>query len=448
MSEATAPSLSECTVCRAKSAWAQGFVHVSGFSRGPRTLCVTCWQYDRAYRQFYVRWAFWTVVVVLAAYFQTGSVLLAVELAFALYGVAYLAVVMHELGHALTAVALGFRVSAFSLGGGVRTKILAVRNTFVLLGPSPVEGLVVLHPRSTRHYRKKMALILVAGSAVNLLCATLAISAEGIIEAAPARALAALWTAVNLILVLNLLPVVSRGAFGPLRSDGLQLLDLFKLGDEAIAKQVSQAPLTEAYLAFQYGDLKHAHAAIAPALSSGDLDATGRVIATGVLIGMGRTEEGIELSRRYLDANEYTDAERAMLMNNLACALLDSPDGVVTPARLAEADELSARAMDVLPMTNAVRATRAAVLIEKGAYRDAHRLLSDKRFRLEPTWIRAGVKATLALALAGLGQTDSAATALREAAGLHPQSAAVKQARERAARMLRAREAEIAPANT
>lgn len=448
MSDATAPSLGECTVCHAKSAWAQGFVQVSGFIRGPRTVCVTCWQYDRAYRQFYVRWAFWTAVVVLAAYFQTGSFVPAVELAIALYVVAYLAVVVHELGHALTAVALGFRVSALSLGGGVRTKILAVRDTFVLLGPSPVEGLVLLRPRSTRHYRKKMALILVAGSAVNLLCAVLAINAEGLIEATPVRAVVALWTAVNLILVLNLVPVVSNGAFGPLRSDGLQLLDLFKLGDEAIAKQVRQAPLTEAYVAFQYGDLNRAHAAIAPALSSGDLDATGRILAAGITIGMGKTEDGIELSRRYLDANDYTDAERAMLMNNLACGLLDSSGGAVAPARLAEADELTARALDVLPMTNAVRATRACVLIGQGAYRDAHRLLADKRFRLEPPWIRAGIKAGLALALAGQGQTDSADAALREAARLHPDSAAVKQARERMALMVRARETEVASANT
>ena len=137
-----------------------------------------------------------------------------------------------------------------------------------------------------------------------------------------------------------------------------------------------------------------------------------------------------------------------MLMNNLACGLVDSPDGVVTPAKLAEADELSARAMDVLPMTNAVRATRAAVHIEKGAYRDAHRLLSDKRFRLEAPWIQAGVKALLALAVAGLGQIDAADAALREAARLDPDSAAVKQARERVARMSRARETGLASANT
>jgi predicted Zn-dependent protease len=177
------------------------------------------------------------------------------------------------------------------------------------------------------------------------------------------------------------------------------------------------------------------------------LDANGRVLATGVLISTGRTEEGIELSRRYLEGKDYTDAQRAMLMNNLACALVDPSDGRVAPARLAEADELTARAMDVLPMTNAVRATRAAVLIEKGEYRDAHRLLADKRFRLEPPWIRAGIQAALALALAGLGQTESAGAALHRAARLDPGSSTVQRARERAARMLRAREAEISPAN-
>jgi hypothetical protein len=437
MSDGTDSKLSECRLCGAKSAWAQGFVTISGFIGGPRTICVTCWLYDRTYRAFYGRWVFWTVVVVLAGYYQTDSIALALQLALALYGVSYVAVVAHELGHALTAVALGFRVPVLSLGGGIRAKGLVVRNTFVLLGPSPVEGHVVLRPPTTRHYRKKMALILLAGSLTNLILAGLALSAEGVIDSTPVRALAALVTAVNLLLVLNLLPWVSRGTFGQLRSDGLQLLELFKLGDAEIEKRVSDARFAEALVAFHYGAHERAYATIAPALAAAaDLQGTHRLLATAVLINAGKKAEGIELTRTYLGTGAGTIDERAILMNNLACALVDGDGAEPTPATLAEADELTTRAMEVLAMTNGVRATRAAVLIEKGAYREACELLSDKRFRLDPPWVRAIVKSGLAVALAGLGERVAAAEALREASRLSPGNAAVQRARERAAHLL------------
>jgi tetratricopeptide (TPR) repeat protein len=237
-------------------------------------------------------------------------------------------------------------------------------------------------------------------------------------------------------MVLNLVPAVTNGSFGPLRSDGQQLLDLLKLGDAEIARRVAEGRLTEAHLAFYSGAFERAHAVIAPALESGDVSGKERVLATAVLIGCGKTEAGIELAKRYLRAGDLTQDERAVLMNNVAWALVDPIHSKLTPTTLAEADELSAAAMEVLPMANAVRGTRGAVLVEQGAYREALALLADARFRLESPWARATVKATLALAFAGLGDAGSAARALREAAELDPGNARVLKARERAAGLL------------
>jgi predicted Zn-dependent protease len=168
-----------------------------------------------------------------------------------------------------------------------------------------------------------------------------------------------------------------------------------------------------------------------------------RVLATAVLVSMGKMEAGIELARRYLAADEITPEERAMLMNNLACGLVDAELGEITPAKLAEADALTLQAMEVLPIANAVRATRASVLVELGAYREALALVSDKRFRLETRRTRATVQATLALALAGLGDTDAAATALRQGAELDPSNPHLRRARQRVARMPHSRQQEI-----
>jgi Zn-dependent protease len=427
----------ECRSCNAKSTWAQGFVKAWSPLRGSHSLCVTCWLYRRKYRGVYVRFMFWIAVVAAAAYYASESVPFAVLCTLALYAVAFVAVVMHELGHAAAAIALGFRVPAISLGGGLHAKVLPWRNTFVLLGPSPVEGLVVLYPPSTRHYRKKMALILAAGSLVNLLCAVSGLALlDGLALAVSWQGLVSLSVAVNLLMVLNLVPAVTNGSFGPLRSDGQQLLDLLKLGDAEIARRVAEGRLTEAHLAFYSGAFERAFAVIAPALESGAVSGKERVLATAVLIGCGKTEAGIELAKRYLRAGDLTQDERAVLMNNVAWALVDPIHSKLTPTTLAEADELSAAAMEVLPMANAVRGTRGAVLVEQGAYREALALLADARFRLESPWARATVKATLALAFAGLGDAGSAARALREAAELDPGNARVLKARERAARLL------------
>ena len=452
MPEVSSLELHACRTCGAKSTWARGFVKTRTLLLGSHTVCVTCWLYRRKYREVYARWAGWSAAVTVAAYLQTESVAQALLITLALYAIGYVAVVLHELGHAATAVALGFHVPAFSIGGGLNAKVVRWRKTFLLLGPSPVEGLVLLSPASPRHYRKKMALILLAGSLVNILCAALGFLASGpdfLRLSTPGTAFATLWIGVNIVMALNLLPLVSNGSFGVLRSDGLQLLDLLKVADSDIEKRVTDARFTEAYLAFYYGDLERAHALIAPELESGGLQGNARILATAILVSIGKVDQAIELARGYL-GEQCALEERAMLMNNLVCGLIDPTQGEATPAKLAEADELSAQAMEVLPMANAVRGTRAAVLVEKGAYREAIELLSDKRFRLEPAWARATLKATLALALAGIGDTDAAAKTLQDAAILDPCNRHLRRAHARLTEAGRHRDAAAAalPAET
>jgi tetratricopeptide (TPR) repeat protein len=430
MSRRSEPELRECASCGAKSAWQHGFVDATGLFRRGRTLCVTCWRYDRTYRGFYVRCAFWAAVVLFAGYHVTESAAGAALFALDLYACSYVAVVLHELGHALAAVAVGFRVAALSIGGGTRTKAFALRNLFLLVGASPLEGLVLPRPPSTRHYRKKMALVLVAGTAVNVLCAagTWYLLDPGALGDT-ARGLAALWIAANLAMALNLLPIVSRGALGTLRSDGLQLLELRKMSDDQVEQRVRNAAFVEAYVAFHCNDPERAYAALAPALAAGELDGS-RVLATAILFASGRGRDAADLARRCLAADGHTLDEQGMLMNNLACALLDPRADGPSAADIAEADTLSARAMELIPMANAVRATRGGVLVELGRYEEAAALLADKRFRLEPPWNRASVQANLARALAGLGQRERAAAALRTAARLAPGHPHVERARQ------------------
>jgi predicted Zn-dependent protease len=208
---------------------------------------------------------------------------------------------------------------------------------------------------------------------------------------------------------------------------------LLKISDEEIERRIADARCTEALLAFHYGALERAHTIVAQMLESGAPLGKWRVLATAVLISIGKTQEGIDLARRYLGTGDGTLEERAILMNNLAWALVDPAQAPPAAAKLAEADELSAHAFAVLPMANAVRGTRAAVLVAKGQCREAVELLADKRFRLEPSWSRATVKATLALAFAELGDLEQAARTIEEAASLAPGNRQLARARTRVA---------------
>jgi hypothetical protein len=432
MSNNGEPAVHECKLCGAKSPWQQGFLdRRRPFFGQWYKVCVTCHAYALQFRWFYWRWAFAALTAIFLGTWITGGITTGLLVVLGLYVALYLAVVLHELGHAGTAIALGMRVVAMSLGGGLRTRVFSWRNIFVLLGPSPVEGLVVLSPDTTRHYRKKMALVLFAGPATNVLCALVGVAAFGDAPRTLGSGFVGLWTAANVIMIFNLWPMSTRGAFGQLSSDGLQLLKLIKVSPAEVDKFVRDARLVEAHLAFAFDALDRAHAAIAPNIASNDLDGKGRVLATAVLVTKGDVAGGIELARRYLRADDNSDLERAVLMNNLAWALIDAPEGELTPARLAEADELSGAAMALLPMMTAVRGTRGAVLVERGKYREAAGLLGDRRFKLESRKRRAAVKATLALALAGLGELESAHRTLREAFALDAGNTRAQRVRAR-----------------
>ena len=228
MPEVSSPELCECRTCGAKSRWEQGFVKTRTLFGRTQTTCATCWLYDRKFRGVYVRWAFGAAWLVLGGYYVAESAALVVPLALAIYAILYVAVVAHELGHAAAALALGFRVTALSLGGGLHSKVLSWRKTFILLGPSPFEGLAVLSPPSTRRYRAKMALVLAAGAIANFLSAALGLlvlELERPVFGTLEHELLYLWIGLNLLMVLNLLPIVSfssRAVSAPMTASNLR----------------------------------------------------------------------------------------------------------------------------------------------------------------------------------------------------------------------------------
>src|SRR5690606_22441586 len=141
----------------------------------------------------------------------------------------YLAIVLHELGHFAAARLLGIEIPLMSFGGGLRAKTVKLRDMFLLLSPTPSEGLIIPVYTARKHFRKKALAIFFAGPATNIAAAL-----PGLLVLLPeesphlpdvAEVGLALWTVINLLLgVTNLFPFSSQSSFGEQRSDGAQIL--------------------------------------------------------------------------------------------------------------------------------------------------------------------------------------------------------------------------------
>lgn len=87
--------------------------------------------------------------------------------------------VIHEMGHAIMAKLLGWRVKRIVLGVG---KVIAGGQLFnapVEVRAMLLEGFVQIAPKNQRHVRVKHALIYFAGPGIELLCVVLIASALG-----------------------------------------------------------------------------------------------------------------------------------------------------------------------------------------------------------------------------------------------------------------------------
>ncbi|MEO1593936.1 MAG: site-2 protease family protein [Pseudomonadota bacterium] len=411
-----------CRVCNAESEWTEGFVPATNVVHGPHHVCVTCVLYRQKYRNYYLWWFYWTAATVAFGYYLSGSIMDAVLFAIGGYALLYLAIVIHELGHLLAALAVGVHVPAISFGGGLRAKVLRFRDAFLILSPSPSEGMIITTHSTGEHYRKKTFLILLSGPLVNAIAALLGIAALITFWGDLSKYASAgikLWIWINTYLAItNLFSFSHKTAFGTVQSDGGQMWGLRKKTDEEIEEILRQRNVILASLEFQLGDMEKSLAIIEKAIEDGEDSVHTRSLVTATLAETGQLERGIVINRAYLESTELNVMERALLQNNLAFMLYLTDDDEA----LKEADTLSQRAMEVLPMIMAVRSTRASVLVATGRVEEGVAMLTDKRFKLETPSHQATVNLIRATGLARLGDREEASKSLNAARSLDPEN--------------------------
>ncbi len=409
-----------CRICRAESEWIEGFMPDTNVVHGPHHVCLSCFLYRQKYRQYYLSWIWWAAAAIAFGFFLSGSIAQAIPFAIGAYVLMYLAIVVHELGHLFAAYAVGVHVPAISFGGGLRAKVLRFRNTFILLSPTPSEGLIIPAYSTSEHFRKKALFITAAGPLANAVAALLGMAAlisfgNDLSEHSSAAVI--LWTVLNACLAIaNLLSFSHRTAFGVQESDGAQIWGLRKKSDDEIEEILRQRNVILALLEFHLGDKDKSLAIIENDIEHADDSAVTQSLVTATLAETGQLERGITLGRKYLENEELGVMERAMLENNLAFTLFLTNDDEA----LKEADRLSEKAFNTLPMVLAVKGTRGSVLIATGRFEAGVALLTDKRFRLETPSHQATVNSIRARGLAQLGNRKLASKSLRAARALDP----------------------------
>jgi peptidase M50-like protein len=266
----------------------------------------------------------------------------------ALHPLLFLAVGIHEAGHALMGRLVEFRIFELQVGTGPRLAAFHLLGTRLELRTVPLCGFTAWAPTRPDDYGGRLFLAVAAGPLVNLVGAAVG-------TAFLPSPLAALVVATNGWLVLrNLVPHRASLPAGAGANDGAVLCRPHRTPDE-VAAALALGPYWEAVVRAKDGDHEGARRVAEAALARYPGWVSAQDVLAGALIGLGRSGEARQVLLDLLDAPGLTEGLWANTLLNLASADLLSGD----PELLAEANAAAEAAVRLLPWLPAARAARA-----------------------------------------------------------------------------------------
>ncbi len=313
--------------------------------------------------------------------------------------------VLHELGHALAAHLLGWRVTEIVIGFGRELRRFRVGETRVRVRAVPVEGYVLLHPTSTVHARWQQALIYFAGPFTELLllgvlAPLLDFSMPGPQASVGRVALESLGLTAALGALCTLFPYRSQG--NP--SDGLGIVMSFIASEESFRQRLAWPFITEARRLLLREQLSFAEQTIHAGLAQypDEPRLVGLLAVSQAAQGQG---EAAYATLEALGAPEARPAPaRAELLADAAWAVLFARDAALLPdaARAAE------RAIELIPDDPHPQILLGRIHLERGRAEDAYTALMSAYKRARDVDQEAQCVAYLALACQALrGSPDA-----------------------------------------
>lgn len=340
---------------------------------------------------------------------------------------------LHELAHALTALALGMPVYSIVIGwfGKPLFKFYWRRCTFEVTRV-PLGGLTYAAHRSCRHIRLKEILFVAAGP---LLHVALLIIAWQVVANADQHG----WLPGSIVwlvivfglanafeIVLNLWPRTFRLAIGELPNDGLALFRL----TFSPRSEMQASPLAYYYYESLARLRQDDHAGAIECLQEGlaefPADTYLRSCYAMVLLQQGDCDKAVRVFEEIRQRPETTGENDAILLNGIAWSDVVS----WKPENLERAQDCSLRAIEALPWRAEIKGTRGSVLVMSGDFENGVCLLEQAFVENEERDNRALNAAFLALAAARLGKPEKARDWLRQSERLDPRCRQLQHIRQ------------------
>ncbi len=369
----------QCCSCGAQTEVEQSFRKVRrSFQSHYIYYCPPCWT-KRHQRIALFQLPLWgvlclvsIVVVMLASEDSVETNMGWIVLNFSLiYPVFLLQILPHELGHALAARLLGWRVFKIALGEGRNLFRIRCGTVFFEINTIPTMGYTEVASASAKCYRLKRFLFVLAGPSTNtlfLIAILLLVPPSQLLAPLPSTKLF-LWLIVIasciLLLMVTLCPFRMTASFGSVStridSDGLALLTSFFLSTDEIRRKQVIYFLLEGAHSYLRNDFQAAKRWYEKGLECFPEDISNRFGLAFMLLFL-KEFHAARAQWLHLLENELPAAMRTIVVNNLAWT-----DMVIGgKERLAEADQLSQEVVREEPKNSAFLGTRGSILIELG----------------------------------------------------------------------------------
>lgn len=314
--------------------------------------------------------------------------------------------VLHELGHAVAAKALGWRVREIVIGFGRTLWQWQIGETLVKIKLAPVEGYVLPAPAAPRNLRLKSTLIYAAGPGAELLLLAAMIALLGwdtVFNRSDEILLVAVKSLALVILVgagFNLLPFRTEGAV----SDGLGILSSPFMSDEDVETRLLFVEIRDIRSLLENKQPARALQLLRDLIARFPLNVVLQLLYGLALAENGEVEAARDHALRALQEPEMTPVRRRewLLLQARIELLADEPAYLVLDLALQ-------KALKIAPNNPETLAIKGASLVRRMRNEEGGNLLAEAWRRNDGSADDAFMLAYLAIAAHRCGQPGASA---------------------------------------
>lgn len=322
---------------------------------------------------------------------------------------------LHEMGHALTAKAVGLEVNLVTLGVGRFLWSGNLLSTPVRLYAWPLLGLTYLGSQPKQLLRTRVWLSVLMGPMTNVALMAVAIILWKPLARALDSNIILIWIMYNAITVIvNLQPWRVRQSGKSYATDGMQLLQIPFKKAAVFAESLALGPVGATLVMYKDGDYLGAKETCLRELQRLPENPWLIGILSACQICLGEYESSQAVIEPLLAWSDKLPAQTyAAVQNNVAVALwLRNFNTPQREASLTRADTLTADAYERYPCVLAHRSTRALLLADTHRPEEALELLKYPNYDRGSPGDRAGREFSRAFAFRRLGHNAEAEQAL------------------------------------